>query len=58
MTGCIQSIRSTHENSKDLYETQVRKMRETIEAQERELQSARAEHKLQAARLQDSVGSL
>jgi hypothetical protein len=52
MSGCIQSIRSTHENSKDLYETQVRKMREVIEAQEREIESSKAEHKLQSARLQ------
>lgn len=35
MSGCVQSIRSTHENAKDLYETQIRKLKETIERQER-----------------------
>jgi hypothetical protein len=37
LNGCIQSIRSTHENSKDLYETQVRKLKETVEEREREV---------------------
>lgn len=35
MTGCIQSIRSSHDNAKDLYETQINKLKETIESQER-----------------------
>lgn len=58
MTGVIQSIRSTHDNSKDLYEMQVRKLRETIDRQEKEIESAKAEHKLQNGRLQDSVNRL
>ncbi len=58
MTGVIQSIRSTHDNSKDLYEMQVRKLRETIDRQEKEIESAKAEHKLQSGRLQDSVNRL
>lgn len=33
MAGIIQGIRSTHDNSKDIYETQLRKLREIIERQ-------------------------
>lgn len=58
MTGVIQSIRSTHDNSKDLYEMQVRKLRETIDRQEKEIESLKAEHKLQTGRLQDAVNRL
>jgi hypothetical protein len=33
MTGCIQSIRSTQDNTKDIYETQIRKLKEALENQ-------------------------
>lgn len=46
MAGCIQSIRSNHNNAKDLYETQINKLKDTIENQQRELEAAQAEHKL------------
>lgn len=58
MTGVVQSIRSTHDNSKDLYEMQIRKLKEVVEAQEKEIGSAKAEHKLQTGRLQDSIARL
>ena len=58
MTGCIQSIRSSHENAKDLYETQINKLKETIESQERETEAMKVEHKLHSGRLQQSVSAL
>ena len=58
MAGCIQSIRSTHNNAKDLYETQINKLKDTIENQQRELEAAQAEHKLQSGRLQQTVTNL
>ena len=41
MSGCIQSIRSTHSNAKDLYETQINKLKETLENQERDFEAAK-----------------
>ena len=58
LSGCLQSIKSTQDNTKDLYETQVRQLKETIESQEREIESAKAEHKLQSTKLQSAVQSL
>ena len=58
LTGCIQSIRSSHDNAKDLYETQINKLKETIEAQQREAEATKVEYKLHNGRLQQAVSAL
>lgn len=58
MSGCIQSIRSSHSNAKDIYETQIAKLKETIEAAERDLDATKVEHKLQTGRLQQTVNAM
>lgn len=58
MSGCIQSIRSSHNNAKDLYETQISKLKEAMDNQEHEFEAAKAEHKLQAGRLQQVITGL
>lgn len=58
MSGCIQSIKSTHNNAKDIYETQINKLKEALETREREFDAAKVEHKLQSGRLQQAVNAL
>lgn len=46
MTGYIKSLKTTQENSKDLYETQIKKMKSVLESLEFDLDTNKTERRL------------
>jgi TolA-binding protein len=58
MSGYINSLKATQENSKDLYETQIKKLRSVLENLEHDLDMAKTERKLEANRLNETIRSL
>lgn len=58
MVNCVQGLKSTYNNSKDIYETEINKLKEVIEALEHSLQAEQVQKKLQINRLNENIKSL
>ncbi len=54
----LQNVRSCQNNSKDLYDTQIRNLKEIIEEKDHEIENIKAVDKLERTRLQDGIKSL
>ena len=51
----LQNVRSCQNNSKDLYDTQIRNLKEIIDEKEHEIENIKAVDKLERTRLQDGI---
>lgn len=54
----LQNVRSCQNNSKDLYDTQIRNLKEIIDEKDHEIENIKAVDKLERTRLQDGIKSL
>ena len=58
MTGYIQNVKTTHENAKDLYETQIKKLKAVMESLEHDFETTKTERRLENYRLNENIRSL
>lgn len=54
----LQNVRSCQNNSKDLYETQVRNLKEIIDEKDHEIENIKAVDKLERTRLLDGIKAM
>lgn len=54
----LQNVRSCQNNSKDLYDTQIRNLKEIIDEKEHEIENIKSVDKLERTRLQDGIKAL
>jgi hypothetical protein len=54
----LQNVRSCQNNSKELYEAQIRNLTELIDDKDHEIENIKASEKLEKNRLQDGIRAL
>ena len=58
MNGYINNLKANQENSKDLYETQIKKLKSVLENLEHDLETNKSERRLESLRLNETIRSL
>lgn len=54
----LQNVKSCQSNSKDLYEAQIRNLKEALEDKDHEIENVKSLERMEKLRLQDNIRAL